>query len=181
MLKVQNNEIINELNAYKQNQNEIENKNNEIANNYEKLKDLYTKLYNDYNKFTNTNMKYVDDIQQFFLELIQQIDQTLGINSNNLETSEKPLDDVLKKKIILLIKEYEIMLLKIRENDQKDEITYNKIIEMEKLLDESHNVGKMFEEENRELKQEIERLNYRYNLLKASIDTVENQIKIGDF
>ena len=181
MLKVQNNEIINELNAYKQNQNEIENKNNEIANNYEKLKDLYTKLYNDYNKFTNTNMKYVDDIQQFFLELIQQIDQTLGINSNNLETSEKPLDDVLKKKINLLIKEYEIMLLKIRENDQKDEITYNKIIEMEKLLDESHNVGKMFEEENRELKQEIERLNYRYNLLKASIDTVENQIKIGDF
>ena len=181
MLKVQNNEIINELNAYKQNQKEIENKNNEIANNYEKLKDLYTKLYNDYNKFTNTNMKYVDDIQQFFLELIQQIDQTLGINSNNLETSEKPLDDVLKKKINLLIKEYEIMLLKIRENDQKDEITYNKIIEMEKLLDESHNVGKMFEEENRELKQEIERLNYRYNLLKASIDTVENQIKIGDF
>ena len=181
MLKVQNNEIINELNAYKQNQNEIENKNNEMATNYEKLKDLYTKLYNDYNKFTNTNMKYVDDIQQFFLELIQQIDQTLGINSNNLETSEKSLDDFLKKKINLLIKEYEIMLLKIRENDQKYEITYNKIIEMEKLLDESHNVGKMFEEENRELKQEIERLNYRYNLLKASIDTVENQIKIGDF
>jgi len=181
MLKVQNNEIINELNEYKQNQNEIENKNNEIANNYEKLKESYTKLYNDYNVFTNTNVKYVDDIQQFFLELIQQIDHTLGINNNNFETSEKSLDDILRKKIHLLIKEYEMMILKIRENDQKDEITYNKIIEMEKLLDESHNVGKMFEEENRDLKQEIERLNYRYNLLKASIDTVENQIKIGDF
>ena len=181
MLKAQNNEIINELNEYKQNQNEIENKNNEIANNYEKLKESYTKLYNDYNVFTNTNVKYVDDIQQFFLELIQQIDHTLGINNNNFETSEKSLDDVLRKKIHLLIKEYEMMILKIRENDQKDEITYNKIIEMEKLLDESHNVGKMFEEENRDLKQEIERLNYRYNLLKASIDTVENQIKIGEF
>ena len=181
MLKVQNNEIINQLNEYKQNQNEIENKNNEIANNYEKLKESYTKLYNDYNVFTNTNVKYVDDIQQFFLELIQQIDHTLGINNNNLENSEKSLDDVLRKKIHLLIKEYEMMILKIRENDQKDEITYNKIIEMEKLLDESHNVGKMFEEENRDLKQEIERLNYRYNLLKASIDTVENKIKIGDF
>ena len=53
--------------------------------------------------------------------------------------------------------------------------------DLEKLLDESHNVGKMFEEENRELKQEIDRLNYRYNLLKASIDTVENQIKIEQF
>lgn len=52
---------------------------------------------------------------------------------------------------------------------------------MEKLLDESHNVSKMFEEENKELKQEIDRLNYRYNLLKASIDTVENQIKVCDY
>jgi hypothetical protein len=71
--------------------------------------------------------------------------------------------------------------LLIKENEKKDEITYQKILEMEKLLDESHNVGKMFEEENRDLKQEIERLNYRYNLLKTSIDTVENKIKIGDF
>jgi predicted RNase H-like nuclease (RuvC/YqgF family) len=35
----------------------------------------------------------------------------------------------------------------------------------------------MLEEENQELKQEIERLNYRYNLLKASIDTVEYKIQ----
>ena len=72
------------------------------------------------------------------------------------------------------------MNLKIKENEKKDEITFNKIIEMEKLLEESHKVGKEFEEENRELKQEIEKLGYRYNLLKASIDTVENQIKLGD-
>ena len=52
---------------------------------------------------------------------------------------------------------------------------------MEKLLDESHNVSKIFEQENQELKQEIDRLNYRYNLLKTSIDKVENQIKIGDY
>ena len=180
MLKSHNSEIINELNEYKQNQNEIENKNKEIAYNYEKLKDSYTKLYNDYNMFTNSNAKYVDDIQQFFLELIQQINKALGIN-NNVESIENNLDDALKKKIYLLIKEYEMLVLKIKENDKKDEITFNKIIEMEKLLDESHKVGKMFEEENNELKQEIEKLNYRYNLLKASIDTVENQIKLGDF
>jgi len=180
ILKTHNNEIISELNEYKQNQNEIENKNKEIAFNYEKLKDSYTKLYNDYNVFTNSNAKYVDDIQQFFLELIQQIDKILGIK-NNIESYETPLDNILKKKIYLLIKEFEVMNLKIKENDKKDEITYQKILEMEKLLDESHNVGKMFEEENRELKQEIDRLNYRYNLLKASIDTVENQIKIEQF
>ena len=180
ILKTHNNEIISELNEYKQNQNEIENKNKEIAFNYEKLKDSYTKLYNDYNVFTNSNAKYVEDIQQFFLELIQQIDKILGIR-NNIESYETPLDNILKKKIYLLIKEFEIINLKIKENDKKDEITYQKILEMEKLLDESHNVGKMFEEENRELKQEIDRLNYRYNLLKASIDTVENQIKIEQF
>ena len=179
ILKSHSNEMMNELNEYKQNQDEMENKNKEIAINYEKLKDSYTKLYNDYNVFTNTNAKYVDDIQQFLLELIQQIDKTLGIN-NNIDLSETSLDDVLKKKVYLLIKEYEIILFKIKENDKKDEVTYNKIIEMEQLLDESHKVGKLFEEENMELKQQIERLNYRYNLLKASIDTVENQIKIGD-
>ena len=31
--------------------------------------------------------------------------------------------------------------------------------------------------ENRQLKQEIEIIKYRYNLLKASIDTVEYKIK----
>ena len=180
ILKEHNNEIINELNEYKQNQNEIENKNKEIAFNYEKLKDSYTKLYNDYNVFTNSNAKYVDDIQQFFLELIQQIDKILKIK-NNTESYEPPFDNILKKKIYLLIKEYELMNLKIKENEKKDEITYQKILEMERLLCESQNVGKMFEEENRELKQEIDRLNYRYNLLKASIDTVENQIKIEQF
>ena len=81
----------------------------------------------------------------------------------------------------MLIKEYEVLDLKLKENDKKDEVTYQKILEMEKLLDESHNVWKTLEEENQELKQEIERLNYRYNLLKASIDTVENQIKVEDF
>ena len=179
ILKSHNNEIINELNEYKQNQNEIENKNKEIAFNYEKLKDSYTKLYNDYNKFTNSNAKYVDDIHQFFFELIQQINRVLGIDTSNI-SNETNLDEVLKKKIYLLIKENEVMNLKIKENEKKDEITFNKIIEMEKLLEESHKVGKEFEEENRELKQEIEKLGYRYNLLKASIDTVENQIKLGD-
>ena len=39
----------------------------------------------------------------------------------------------------------------------------------------------MIEEENKELKQKIGRLNYRYNFLKTSIDKVENQIKVGDY
>ena len=175
ILKSQNEEIINELNNFKQNHKEI-------TFNYEKLKDSYTKLYNDYNIFTNSNAKYVDDIQQFFLDIIQQINLVLNLNNNNnKENNETPLDNVLKKKIMLLINEYENLNMKLKENQKKDEITFNKIIEMEKLLEESHNIGKMFEGENKELKQEIERINYRYNLLKASIDTVENQIKLGDF
>ena len=116
------------------------------------------------------------------MELIQQINLVLNLNNNNnKENNETPLDNVLKKKIMLLINEYENLNMKLKENQKKDEITFNKIIEMEKLLEESHNIGKMFEGENKELKQEIERINYRYNLLKASIDTVENQIKLGDF
>ena len=180
MLQNQNNEIIQDLNEYKQNQNILENKNKEIVFNYEKLKESYTKLYDDYNNFTNSNVKYVDDVHQIFLDLIQQINKFFGIN-NNMESNDTPLEDILKKKINLLIKEYEVMKLKIKENEKKDEITYQKILELEKLLDESHNVGKMLEGENQELKQEIERLNYRYNLLKVSIDTVENQIKVGEF
>ena len=180
MLQNQNNEIIQDLNEYKQNQNILENKNKEIIFNYEKLKESYTKLYDDYNNFTNSNVKYVDDVHQIFLDLIQQINKFFGIN-NNMESNDTPLEDILKKKINLLIKEYEVMKLKIKENEKKDEVTYQKILELEKLLDESHNVGKMLEGENQELKQEIERLNYRYNLLKVSIDTVENQIKVGEF
>ena len=180
MLQNQNNEIIQDLNEYKQNQNILENKNKEIIFNYEKLKESYTKLYDDYNNFTNSNVKYVDDVHQIFLDLIQQINKFFGIN-NNMESNDTPLEDILKKKINLLIKEYEVMKLKIKENEKKDEITYQKILELEKLLDESHNVGKMLEGENQELKQEIERLNYRYNLLKVSIDAVENQIKVGEF
>ena len=180
ILQNQNEELINKLDEYKQNQNILENKNKEIIFNYEKLKESYTKLYNDYNSFTDSNVKYVDDVHNIFLELIQQINKIFGIN-NNMESNDTPLEDILKKKINLLAKEYEIMKLKIKENEKKDVVTYQKILELEKLLDESHNVGKMLEEENQELKQEIERLNYRYNLLKASIDTVENQIKVGDF
>ena len=117
------------------------------------------------------------------MELIDDINKIIGINNkNNLaENDLNSLKEILKKKIIMLIKEYEIMNLKVKENEKRDEITYQKILEMEKLLDESHNVSKMFEEENKELKQEIDRLNYRYNLLKASIDTVENQIKVCDY
>ena len=119
----------------------------------------------------------------FFLELIDDINKIFGINNKNniAENDLNSLKEILKKKIIMLIKEYEIMNLKVKENEKRDEITYQKILEMEKLLDESHNVSKMFEEENKELKQEIDRLNYRYNLLKASIETVENQIKVCDY
>ena len=64
-----------------------------------------------------------------------------------------------------------------QENKMKDEMTYKKIIELGNLLDESQRIVKDYEEENRRLKQEIERLRYRYSLLKASIDTVEYKIK----
>ena len=174
ILKSHTSEIMNELNEYKQNKNEMENINKEIAYNYEKLKDSYTKLYNDYNSFTNSNAKYANNIQQCFLDLIEKINKILGIKK--YENDENPLDEILKQRIEELIKEYNLMILKIKENEKKDEITYKKILEMESLLEESHKIGKDFEQENNELKQEIERLNYRYNLLKASIDTVENKI-----
>ena len=175
ILKSHNSEIVNELNMYKQNQNEIENKNKEIASNYEKLKDSYTKLYNDYNVFTDSNTKYVNDMKNFLLELIEKINSTLG--DKNIENKEATLNEILKDCISKLITEYKLMIKKIEENEKKDELTYKKIMELGNLLEESQKIGKEYEEENRRLKQEIERLNYRYNLLKVSIDTVEYKIQ----
>ena len=171
MLETHNSEIENELNIYKQNQNNMENKNKEITLNYEKLRDSYTKLYNDYNVFTNSNEKYVNEMQTFFLELIEKIKDTLG--DKNIENKEKTLNEILKDCITRLIAEYKLIIKKIDQN----EITYKKIIEMENLLEESQRIAKEYELENIRIKQELEKLNYRYNLLKASIDTVEFKVK----
>ena len=175
ILESHNNEMVNELNIYKQNQNEIENKNKEIASNYEKLRDSYIKIHNDYNDITNSNAKYIHDMESFFLELIEIIKNTLG--DKNFDNKEKALNEILKNCITKLVYEYKLMVKKIEENKMKDEMTYKKIIELGNLLDESQRIVKDYEEENRRLKQEIERLRYRYSLLKASIDTVEYKIK----
>ena len=167
--------MINELNIYRQNQNEMENKNKEIALNYEKLRDSYTKLYNDYNVFTNSNTKYVKDMQGYLLELIETIKKVLG--DKFICNEEKPLNEVLKDCINKLINEYKLMITKFEGNQKKDDITFRKIMELGNLVEESQKIVKEYEEENRRLKQEIERLNYRYNLLKASIETVENKIQ----
>jgi predicted nucleic acid-binding Zn-ribbon protein len=69
------------------------------------------------------------------------------------------------------------MMKRIEQNDKKEEITLKKINELGNLLEESQKIIKDYEMENRQLKQEIEIIKYRYNLLKASIDTVEYKIK----
>ena len=175
MLESHNSEIVNELNSYRKNQNEIENKAKEMSLNYEKLRDSYTKLYKDFNTFTNSNTNYVNNMQGFLLELIEKINNTLGDKNN--DNKEKTLNEILKECISRLINEYKILVKRLEENSKKDEITFKKILEMEKLLEESQKIGKEYEDENRRLKTEIERLNYRYNLLKVSIDTVEYKIK----
>jgi chromosome segregation ATPase len=175
ILESHNSEIVNELNSYKQNQNEIELKAKEMSLNYEKLRDSYNKLYNDFNSFTDSNTKYVNNMQSFLLELIEKINATLGDKSK--ENKENTLNEILKECISRLINEYKIVIKKLETNEKKDEITFNKILEMEKLLEESQKIVKDYEAENRKLKEEIERLNYRYNLLKVSIDTVEYKIK----
>ena len=177
ILETHNSEIENELNIYRQNQNEIENKNKEIALNYEKLRDSYTKLYNDYNTFTNSNAKYVTETQKFFLELIDKIKNIIG--NKNIEHKEKTVNEILKDCINRLIEEYKLMIQKIEQNDKKEEITLQKINELGNLLEESQKIVKDYEMENMRLKKEIEILKYKYNLLKASIDTVEYKIQTG--
>ena len=175
ILEIHKSEIETELNIYRQNKNEIENKNKEITLNYEQLKDSYSKLYKDYNIFTRSNEKYANEMQNFFLELIEKIKNTLG--DKNIYRKEAALNEILKDCISKLLEEYKLMIKKIEENDKKEKITYYKIMELGKLLEEAQKIGKEYEIENRRLKQEIEKLNYRYNLLKASIDTVEYKIK----
>ena len=114
-------------------------------------------------------------MQNFFLELIEKIKNTLG--DKNIYRKEAALNEILKDCISKLLEEYKLMIKKIEENDKKEKITYYKIMELGKLLEEAQKIGKEYEIENRRLKQEIEKLNYRYNLLKASIDTVEYKIK----
>ncbi len=66
---------------------------------------------------------------------------------------------------------------KINENDKNEKITCKKILELSDLLEDSQNLMKKYESENRKLKEENDKINYRYNLLKASIDVVECEMK----
>ena len=175
MLESHHNEIIGELNMYKQNQNDIENMNREIALNYEKLKETYTKLYNDYTLFTESNTKYVNDTQNFYLDLITEIKNVLG--DKTVDDKEKGLNQILNEYVNILINKFTILSNKINENDKNEKITCKKILELSNLLEESQNLMKKYEAENRKLKDENEKINYRYNLLKASIDVVEYEMK----
>ena len=174
MLESQNNEIINELNNYKQNQIDLENINKELALNYEELKLTYTKLYNDYNLFTNSNSKYVNDTQNFYKEMIERIKKIFGYKTEIDE--EKGLNQILNEYMNNLIYKYNKLKKKSEENDQNEKITCKKMLELSNLLEESQIYLKKYEKENRKLREENERINYRYNLLKASIDTAEQNV-----
>ena len=188
-----NTEIMQELNRYKQIKNDIENKNHEISynckeltDNYEKLKSLYTQLYNDFAGFTEINSKYVNDTQSFYINLINIIKNTIN-DCNIINNLQGPLNKVLQESVLILVDNYKKLKNKNHELFQmclhnksnvikKDEATYEKVLEMTSLLEESKKIVEEYEVENQKLKQEIEKINYRYNLLKASIDTVEAQI-----
>ena len=175
ILESHNNEIIGELNIYKQNQNNLENINKDITHNYEKLKDAYSKLYNDYTLFTDSNSKYVNNTQNFYLDLIMKIKNALGDKKEN--DKEKGLNQILKEYINELINNFTLIVNKINENEKNEKMTCKKILELSDLLEESQNLMKKYESENRKLKDEIDKINYRYNLLKASIDIVECEMK----
>ena len=175
ILESHNNEIIGELNMYKQNQNDLENINREISINYEKLKDAYSKLYNDYTLFTDSNSKYVNNTQDFYFDLIMEIKNALGDKKEN--DKEKGLNQILKEYIDELVNNYTLLEKKINENDKNEKITCKKILELSDLLEDSQNLMKKYESENRKLKEENDKINYRYNLLKASIDVVECEMK----
>ena len=171
ILETQNNEMINELNMYKQNQNDIENNNQEITSNYEQLKQTYKKLYTDYSLFTDTNSKYVKETQNFYLDLIGRIKSLFG-DKTNID-NEKGLNQILNEYINILIKRYNLLVKKIEENKKNEEITCKKMMELSNLLEESQNYMKKYEFENRKLKEENDKINYRYSMLKASVDIVE--------
>ena len=190
-------QIMQELKKYKQIKFDIENKNNEISNNckeltdnYEKLKSLYTKLYNDFTGFTETNTKYVNDTQGFYINLINKIKSTIK-DCNAINNLQGPINKILQESVLILVDSYE--KLKNKNNElfkkcqfnnsnfiQKDDTAYEKIMEMSILLEESKKIIQEYEMENKKLKQEIEKINYRYNLLKTSIDEVEAQIPISN-
>ena len=193
----QYNQTIQELNKYKQINTDIENKNQEISincreltDNYEKLKGLYDKLYNEYSGFTESNSKYINDTQNFYNDLIHIIlnvmkDEEFNLQINN---SQKSLNKILNECVLKIVDNYKkindknIEFIRVEQaikNDmiKKDEITYAKVMEITCLLEESQKLVKEYEMENKRLKQEIEKLSYRFNLLKASIDTVEMKIQ----
>ena len=174
VLESHNNEIINELNIYKQNQIELENVNKELELNFEELKQTYTKLYNDYNTFTNSNSKYVNDTQNFYLEIIEKIKNILEDKAP--VDKEKGLNQILNEYIETLIYKYNILKEKNEENDRNEKLTCKKMLELSNLLEESQKYLKKYENENINLREENSRINYRYNLLKASIDIVEKNV-----
>ena len=175
ILETQNNEMINELNMYKQNQNDIENNNQEITSNYEQLKQTYTKLYNDYSLFTDTNTKYVKETQIFYMDLIERIKNLFG--DKTIIDNEKGLNQILNEYVNILIDKYNLLLKKIEENKKNEEMTCKKMFELSNLLEESQNYMKKYEFENRKLREENEKINYRYCMLKASVDIIEKDDK----
>ena len=184
-----------ELDKYKKINIDIENKNKEISmncreltDNYEKLKELYNKLYNDYAAFTESNSKYVNDTQKFFSDLIHIIQNVIEDEDFNIKTNrtQKPLNKILHEYVLKIVDSYKkmdeknaelIRVEQINKNDfiKKEEITYAKVMEITCLLEESQKLVQEYEMENKRLKKENEKLNYRYNLLKASINTVETK------
>ena len=87
------------------------------------------------------------------------------------------MNQILKEYIDELVNNYTLLEKKINENDKNEKITCKKILELSDLLEDSQNLMKKYESENRKLKEENDKINYRYNLLKASIDVVECEMK----
>ena len=160
-------------------------KNYQIINqNHLKLKQLYSEICHDYEILYNQHGKMIDDINAFYEKLNGYfINCGIKCDSSKLCQGKTVLENV-----ILLIEKYHkneeeiknankiIFGLNEKIDNQKN-TTLTQVKELTNLIDESKNIIKVYEQENENLKNEYDKLNYQYQILLDN----HNQKKVEEF
>ena len=148
-------------------------KNYQIVNqSHQKLKQLYSEICHDYEILYNQNGKMIDDINAFY-EKLNGYFITCGINCDNSKLCQ---GKTVLQNVILFVEKYhkkeeEIknankVIFELNEKiDNQKNTTLIQVKELTNLIDESKNIIKVYEQENENLKNEYDKLNYQFQIL----------------
>ena len=177
--------------------NDLKNQNTTIGKRYEeliknyqivnqshlKLKQIYSEICHDYEILYNQHGKMIDDINAFY-EKLNGYFITCGINCDNSKLCQ---GKTVLQNVILFVEKYhkkeeEIknankVIFELNEKiDNQKNTTLIQVKELTNLIDESKNIIKVYEQENENLKNEYDKLNYQFQILLNN----QNQKKLEE-